>query len=477
MIRIVVVDRSADARSRIAHQLQHFLQTQDSELLPPISLVPLAPEELKFHSAPDVCVLGEELVRNELSEIASVRKLLPKSAILVRVDEALSSLSTVEQIARFGADDVISTRADGVAFLQKLLILARKAEKPRSGSLIVVESGKGGSGVTSVAAAVAETLLATGKRVLLVDFDCETQDLSRFLQARPFVNENLQSLLDRQRPLTNEFVQQATVQVWSDEPLLSCMAPPPESDALYDTAHGYSRTVLSMFEALDAMYDYVVVDIGSIRGPIARTLWRAADRVLFVLSNDPASLYACAEKVLRIRPLLAPAASLTVIENNVRPGGLSSTVLREEFMRAARVVDAEWSPEALPFQAEAGRWPGSGATLYSAGKGALRSALEQLVAHLSIGAEEIGKAQRVRWRIPSLLRGIGKRNADNTSATSSTSAQLPAPQSNGGRFVELPAPSPTKASTEVGAETAGLVGQASFQHATTTPLVSAAKFS
>ena len=65
--------------------------------------------------------------------------------------------------------------------------------------LILVDAGKGGLCVTSVVAGLGDALAAHGKRVLTIDLDMETQDLSRFLQTRPFVNENLQLLLEEQR--------------------------------------------------------------------------------------------------------------------------------------------------------------------------------------------------------------------------------------------------------------------------------------
>ena len=68
-----------------------------------------------------------------------------------------------------------------------------------------------------------------GKRVILVDLDFETQDLSRFIQARPYINENLQTLIDQTAPVTSDTVKECLTKVWLDEPNLEVLAPFPET--------------------------------------------------------------------------------------------------------------------------------------------------------------------------------------------------------------------------------------------------------
>jgi len=387
MLKIAVVDRSAESRSRIIAQINSFLSSQvdDLSLMPQVSLKPLSPEELKFHAAPDICIIGEEIVTTELTEIGTLRKLLPNAAILVRVTANLNSLSIIEQIARMGADDTISDNITAHDFLRKVILLSRRIVKPRSGTLIVVDSGKGGIGVTSVAAGLAEGLLNQGKRVLLIDMDFESQDLSRFLQARPFVNENLQLLFNGSRPITHEFVEQTILQIWQDEPNFCCVPPVGESEDLYDSRASYARIMLSIIEIFDSTFDCVVVDVGSARGALLKTLYRVADKVVFLVNNDPATLYASVDKLQRVRPLMAPAAQLMVVENSSLRIGLSNRLLREEFSRAARLDIAEWLDGVLPFCREGCKWPGSGSTPFSCAKDGLVRGLQALISGIGLG--------------------------------------------------------------------------------------------
>lgn len=389
MLNIVVVDATAAARSRIAEWLQRLFKESSAEqvILPQLNVKQLSRQELKFHSKPDVCIIGDELIAGELTEVASIRKILPDTILLAVTNPQLESVYTIEQLARCGVDDTISSNVGSREFLKKIILLSRKAGAKKNGKLIVVAGGKGGVGVTTVAAGVAEALIESKQKVALVDFDFETQDLSRFLQVRPFINENLQLLFEQARPVTQEFVQQCLVPVWHDEPLLFCMPPIAESEDLFDARAGYVRTLIGILEVLDSSYDCVVVDVGSARGGFLNALYRTADQVVLVMNNDPAALFASLAKIDRIRSYLAPNAELTVVENSVSRSGLPEKLLREEFSRAAKVSPDLWLFSPIPFCRSGSRWPGSGATIYAQGNRKIKQALQALVSRLGIVIE------------------------------------------------------------------------------------------
>jgi MinD-like ATPase involved in chromosome partitioning or flagellar assembly len=385
MLKIVVVDRTAEERNRLVDELQALVSRIDSDLdaLPRIDIHPLSLQELKFRSAPDICVVGPGLLSEEASEIGTIRKTLEETAIVARLGVETSSIALVEQLARLGIDDALPPDITPTEFLRRIVLLTRKTKRHKAGKLILVDSGKGGLGTTTVTAALADNLVCQGKRVTLVDFDFETQDLSRFLQSRPFINENLQQLLDRQRPCTQEYVDQCLVKVWDQgKGFLSCMSPVADCDELHNSGSGFSRTFLSIFEILDASADCVIVDVGCARGPMLRTLYRIADKILFIVNPDPAALYASTDRVAQLRGFLCPDSEIVFISNNRVAGGLPGSVLVEEFNRALNISPDAWSSAAIPHCSQGQRWPGSGGTLYSLGgvrvKAALSAALERL---------------------------------------------------------------------------------------------------
>lgn len=386
MLKLVVVDSTAQARNRIVRQFTEFLNAdiKDLALIPRVTIKPLSPQELKFHAAPDICVVGDEIASREVTTLASIRKLLPDTPILVRLNSACDSLTAIENLAAMGADDTISENVSAIEFFKKVLILAKKRRHAKPGQLILVDSGKGGIGVTTVAAGLAEALMEGGRKVAVLDFDFESQDLARFLQTKPFINENLQLLFDQSRPITEEFVSQCLVPVWEEHPYLYCMPPIAESEDLYDVHASYSRMLLSILEIIDASFDSVVIDSGSARGALLKTLYRVADKVVFVVNNDPATLYACAERITRLKSMMAPNAELLVVENAAVKHGLPAHIMKREFSSAAKLDEREWFDGRLMFCRHGNRWPGSGDTIYSAGTRQMARALTAIGVRLKL---------------------------------------------------------------------------------------------
>ena len=387
MLTIAVVDRTGESRSRIVDELTLLLESRirELEILPRISLTPLSPEEVKYQPAPDVCIIGEGIVGAEMTGIGALRKLLPTTPLLVRLPAPGGNLVLVEQLARLGADDVLPAGASAEEFLQRVVMLARRGGRKTGGCLILVDSGKGGTGVTTITAGLGEALGAAGRRVALLDFDTETQDLSRFLQARPFINENLQLLFDQQRPVNEEFVGQCLVPVWEGESGVVCMPPVAEHDALHDSSAGCARVLISVLEILDATHDAVIVDAGCARGAMLKTLYRVADRIVFLINNDPAALYASVDRLNSCRHLIAPNARLMLLENASLRGSLPPGLLRDEVGRAARLPETAWGTRPIPLCRQGARWPGSGGSIFSQGREPVGAALATLVELLGFG--------------------------------------------------------------------------------------------
>jgi cellulose biosynthesis protein BcsQ len=377
VLNIYVIDLTAESRNRIIYEINGFIQRdlQDNFLIPRINIKPLTISEVKFHAAPDICIVGQEFASHDLAKLADLRKLLPETSIIVKTQANLENISIFEQFARLGVDDTMPEGISAIEFFKKIILLTKRSKKAKSGQLILVEGSKGGQGTTSVAAAIGEILHEQNKKVLLVDLDSETQDLSRFLLVKPFINENLQYLIDQHRPISEETVKQCILPVWQDEENLFCMPPIADSDEIYDSRSNHARVFLSIFDILDKNFDYVVVDIGGVRGNIARTLYRIADTVICLVYSDPAALYACSSKVSNIRSHMSVKAKLSILECTPPKPALTSSLLRSEINRGAKIDADAWLPNALPYCSHASKWPGSGNTMYSSGSKNLRNAL------------------------------------------------------------------------------------------------------
>ncbi len=407
MISIVVVDKSAESRSVIINALNECFSIDPAQLnfFPRLSIKPLAPEELKFHSVPDICIVGPKLLLEEIVVLSKIRKLLPGTSILVRVTGLLDSLSMVEHLARLGADDILPEDISPQELLRKIILHARNAGRAKSGKLIIIDSGKGGLGVTSLAAAFGELGLEHGKKVLLVDLDFDTQDLSRFLQVRPFLNENLGSLLNQQKPVVQELVEECLTKVWADEERLYAMPPALDCEEIHDSRSSALRSMISVFEILDGLFDAVIVDSGNVRGVFRKTLYRIADNLIFVVANDPASLYASAGRIGEGLASMSPSSKLTLLQNGPKKYGLPSGLMQSELCRATKLKQGVFSHVAVPFSESASSWPGSGGTLFSRGGRTISRALRAIAdeSNLFTASDAVSTKERPR---SSILRRI-----------------------------------------------------------------------
>lgn len=430
MISLVVIDSSAASRNTLVERISGLVRADiaSSGLVPRIDIRSLSTQEVQFHAAPDICLVGEELSQKSPSELVRLKQIIPYTPILVYVPGPIKDLFLVEQLARLGADDVITAETTPSEFMRKVVFLSRRNMKAGSGKLVLVDGGKGGVGVTSITAALSELLVFRGKSVVAVDCDFETQDLSRFLQVRPFVNDNLTLLLDEQRPITEESVRECLAAVWGPEHAFSCLVPVPETDDLYNMQGQQLRHWLSVLEVLDGGFNCLVVDIGCARGLLRRALYQVADRLVFVINGDPASFYASIDRLAQARAQLSAGIELAVIENTAGTGGLSNESLRREFMRAARIEDKSWAPLPVPYCRTGSRWPGSGATLYSQSRKGVAAGLDVLAETLGLIEKTpaqnklIGLAQEFGAKARSLF---GERRA----AISHAGAQVALPQS------------------------------------------------
>ena len=382
MLQISVVDSSAEERLSTLQWLQQIFlsEVEGIEFVPRVSFRPVSISELKFQSTPDIVVIGPSLSSGPSDDLNHIKKAVANIPVVVITNNSQISLGTVEYLSRIGIEEILSRDIQPQELIRRFVMLASKVRRLVSGSLIVVESAKGGVGATSIAAGLGELFADSAKKTLLVDMDIERQALSRFLQTRPFLNEPLQAILDSHRPISNDFVEQCVVQVWADLPNLHCMPPCAEGALEGTLSTQTSRILINLLEMLDTMYDVVIVDASQVSGTLRRILHRAADTVLFVTESDPASVYASFEKLKRIRDEISPDAQLRIIENRSRlkGGGLSRSELVREFERVVGSKNQEWIQSIIPYNAASSRWPGSGLTSYSAGTRASQKAFRAL---------------------------------------------------------------------------------------------------
>lgn len=402
MLHISVIDIDAEQRLRTVRWLEDHLRAgiDGCELFPQVSITPLSVSELKFNRTPDILFIGLGISTGALGEILRVCKIIPDLPTVAIVPSKNYPVTSIEYLARIGIAHPLSVEATTAEVIRCLVIITAQLSKKTSSQCLLVEAAKGGVGATTVVAAMAELLCESGKRVLVIDGDGERQSLSRFLNARPFLNQPLQTLLEGGHPVTSEFVEQCCVQIWHDFPMLRCMPPPVIARDAREFSGEQIRLMISIFEILDEQFDIIIADASGASGVFRRMLYRAADQVAIVTDSDPAAAYSVAFKLQRLCDEMTPQARLTMIENqrsfSLSPG---KSLLRQEFERVEKIEAIQWGSR-IPYCHAAQCWPGSGYAPFSLASKKMKLALKQNVIQLGL----FSAPTRARTKIEILLR-------------------------------------------------------------------------
>lgn len=376
MLHIAAIEIHAAGRHELVKKLNALVEAAGSSphLIPPISIRPVAPEEAAFVHAPEVVIAGPVLCEESPDSLRRFRSLFPDAYLIGILNEHTDQLGRAEALASRGVDELLSVLITPVQFLQRIIVLNRSLASSRRGKLILVDGAKGGVGATSIAAGIGETLATFGHSTALVDLDSDTQDLSRFLGARPYLNDTLQLILNQQSPLTKENVAQALVRVGDEASPFSIVPPAMTPYATLSPTTSSGKSFLAFLQMVDSEYDYTIVDLANAGPDLRLSLLRGADKVVIVVNGAPSTLHGAAQKIVTIKTIHGDFSRLHLFEN-ASPHSLPSSLLRSELAKMTGISTNEWIENAIPHSRPVAYWPGSFSTPASIGCRRTRQAL------------------------------------------------------------------------------------------------------
>lgn len=365
MLTVGAVDLSAESRQRLQSRIDTWVRwdSGNAGLLPGLSVIGSSLDEIKFRAEMALCFIGPDIIAFDAVQVAGIRKALPRATLIAVLDSRIDSSSVVEQLARFGVDDIVNEKTSSDEAVKKLVLWSAKQPARTKGQCIVVESGKGGVGVTSYVAGLGEALLEQGKSVVLVDWDFETQDLSRFLEAKPFMNETLRTILDSRQPLTEDSLAPCVTKVWEDEDDFVVVPPPAHITEQAISAANTMRVFANVQEALAHSYDFVIVDCATLPASLRRILYAIPGvTILSLVNDDPASAHAACLRTSLARSVKHHEARILLQPYGTV--GMNYRSLVDEVMKSSGLSD-DSVLKAIPWSAKAAAWPASGSTVFS----------------------------------------------------------------------------------------------------------------
>ena len=171
------------------------------------------------------------------------------------------------------------------------------------GTAVMITSGKGGTGKTSLTAGVASCLAALGRRVLCVDLDIGLRNLDLTLGMSDRALMDFTDVMEYRCPLLSAAVEQPEIRG------LFLLTAPQSSDGL-----DRKRFQALLEEACD-YFDLVFMDSPAGLGEGFQLAMAAADRVIVVSAVDPAALRDAQRTVAELHEL----TQLHLVMNRVQP--------------------------------------------------------------------------------------------------------------------------------------------------------------
>lgn len=172
------------------------------------------------------------------------------------------------------------------------------------GTSVMVTSGKGGTGKTSLTAGVASCLAALGRRVLCIDLDIGLRNLDIALGLSDRAVMDFTDVIERRCPLLTAVAEHPDIRgLYLLTAPLSLEQPDVKGfRALVDDARDY--------------YDYIFMDSPAGLGDGFQLAMAAADRAILVSATDPAALR---DAQRAVSELVRQVDELHLVMNRVQP--------------------------------------------------------------------------------------------------------------------------------------------------------------
>ena len=273
----------------------------------------------------DVLILGSGLGDTAAQIARTALSHMPWLHIVMFVTEEAYSGGAFRSAHAAGVRKVLPDDSSPLDLLQELVAIYaefRKEGRVREAKIIVVTHAKGGTGATSVCAALSEDCSVFNQRTLIWDLDVETRDLCRALTVNGTEAKTVSSWVNGSREISRDSICDALIPVSEDVSVL--MPPDGMAEAMDLVCHTDGINICQrILELARVMHDVIIIDVGGRIGPATGALMRAADEVLVVIDDSVLGLTALDLYLTYVKALVVGTERITFLVNGYT-GALSA---------------------------------------------------------------------------------------------------------------------------------------------------------
>ena len=308
-------------------QLSSIISTQDAQFRTAVTAllrssgtpVSIVEERGDGATTPDLAIVDARTGASALGGVERVRAHWPSIAIVTIAGVAEPDL--ILRAMRAGANEFFpwptdaleppETLAAGVREAVLAVAARMRANKTgggQGGRTFSFFGAKGGSGTTTIAVNCASELARAAKRsTVIVDLNPFLGEVALFLGVRP--RFTIVDALDNLHRLQDEFLRELVAKHQSGLDILA------GSDKLGRPGPGDAQGIEELLQVLARIYDFVVIDGGSLTHPCAELAVFAADTIFLVANPDVPSIRNTQRLVDRMRQMGAGDDRISLLLN------------------------------------------------------------------------------------------------------------------------------------------------------------------
>jgi len=384
-MKLLIIDRTAEGQSLCARRIEAFNQS-DVEMLDLRVKLVLDKDYSSQIADAEVVVLGSGLGEDAVQIARGALTQMPWLHIVMYVTDEAYSGGAFRSAHAAGVRKVLPDSSSPLDLLQELVAIFsefRREGRIREGRVICVAHAKGGTGATSVCAALAEVCSIYRRRTMLWDLDVETRDLCRSLTVNGAEARVVTSWVNGSREISRDSICDALIPVSEDVSVL--MPPDSMAEAMDLVCHTDGMTICQrIIDLARVMHDVILIDTGGRIGPATGALMRLADELIIVIDDTVLGLTALDLYLSYAKALVVGPERISFVVNGYSGQLLAVPQIEAELEPVHHLGERPWRLPPVPVDAKASLWPGSGRTLYSMGQKATRAAFEEIAAELEI---------------------------------------------------------------------------------------------
>lgn len=396
-MRVLIVEHSSEGQAALGRRLDSIDRIDKDTLDLQVSLANEATFADRLGQT-DVVIFGPGLEESAPLLARKAKVSAPTVEVLIFVSAKGYSGSLFRTAISRGARKVLSEKAPLLDIVQELMSIQeefRLRGRIRSGKIIAVVQAKGGIGVTSTCAALAEVSGSNGHKTILWDLDIETRDLCRALVVEGNQPTLVRTWVEGSEELSRETLRKALMEVSNNVAVL----PPPD-------LMGAAVDMVGRIESIDLVQSIInlcrvtaentIVDVGGRVGPAAGTILRSADAVVVMIDDSILGLSAARFFISTLLSVVRNVDSVYFLCSGI---SVSKEELRLRMDRENRFGDRAWVLPSIPFDSLASQWPGSGRTLFSLGRRQTKQAFDSIAMLLDMipEKEQVAPPKLLPW--------------------------------------------------------------------------------